>query len=174
MALHLPALAALQGCARDAALQGEPFRVLTPEEGATFRAFAHEILPPDEFPGGVDPGAAHFADRVLDSVFPEMREFIQEGLADLDRRAGAAGAGSGGFAALSRDERVRILEEVEETPFFGAAHFLVVSGVFADPSLGGNRDGVGWALIGMEHAPVFQPPFGHYDAQAAAGAGEDA
>ena len=31
------------------------------------------------------------------------------------------------------------------------------------PAYGGNRDGVGWKLIGFEDRHVFQPPFGYYD-----------
>jgi hypothetical protein len=35
--------------------------------------------------------------------------------------------------------------------------------MFSLPSYGGNRDGVGWKLIGFEDSHVFYPPFGHYD-----------
>jgi hypothetical protein len=32
-----------------------------------------------------------------------------------------------------------------------------------DPDSGGNRDGVGWKVIGREPEHIFQPPFGYYD-----------
>ena len=30
---------------------------------------------------------------------------------------------------------------------------------------GGNRDYAGWHMLGFEHQPAFQPPFGYYDAE---------
>jgi hypothetical protein len=35
--------------------------------------------------------------------------------------------------------------------------------MFTLPTYGGNRDGVGWKLIGFEDRHTFQPPFGYYD-----------
>jgi hypothetical protein len=35
--------------------------------------------------------------------------------------------------------------------------------MFSLPAYGGNRDGVGWKLIGFEDEHVFHPPFGYYD-----------
>ena len=35
--------------------------------------------------------------------------------------------------------------------------------MFSLPEYGGNRDGVGWKLLGFEDQHVFQPPFGYYD-----------
>jgi hypothetical protein len=36
-------------------------------------------------------------------------------------------------------------------------------GMFAMPTYGGNRNNIGWKLIGFEDAHVFYPPFGYYD-----------
>ncbi len=36
-------------------------------------------------------------------------------------------------------------------------------GFLGNPSYGGNRDHVGWKLIGFEDRMAFQPPFGYYD-----------
>ena len=35
--------------------------------------------------------------------------------------------------------------------------------MFSMPAYGGNRDGVGWKLIGFDDQHAFQSPFGHYD-----------
>jgi hypothetical protein len=35
--------------------------------------------------------------------------------------------------------------------------------MFAMPSYGGNRDKLGWALIGFQDRHSWQPPFGYYD-----------
>jgi hypothetical protein len=41
--------------------------------------------------------------------------------------------------------------------------FLTIAGTFANPSWGGNRDKIGWRLLGFEDRFVWQPPFGDYD-----------
>jgi gluconate 2-dehydrogenase gamma chain len=43
-------------------------------------------------------------------------------------------------------------------------HYLTVAGMFALPSYGGNRDHIGWKLLGFTHQHVWAPPFGFYDA----------
>jgi hypothetical protein len=55
------------------------------------------------------------------------------------------------------------LTSIEQTPFFNTTRLLTLLGMFSLPEYGGNRDGVGWKLIGFEDAHVFQPPFGYYD-----------
>ena len=55
------------------------------------------------------------------------------------------------------------LASVEQTPFFGWLRFLTVAGLLASPKYGGNKDGLGWKLIGFEDSHVFTPPFGYYD-----------
>ncbi len=39
-----------------------------------------------------------------------------------------------------------------------------IVGTFALPAYGGNRDHLGWHMLGLTHQPVYQPPFGYYDA----------
>lgn len=172
LAAHLPLLAALSACAREAAESGAGYVALTDAQALTLEAFASRILPSEEgSPGAVEAGAVHFVDLVLDrGPFAGMRPLVIDGLADLDRRAGQEGAAD--FAALPADRRDAVLRAVEDTPFFGAARMLVVAGTFSDPMRGGNQDGVGWALLGIDHQPAYRPPFGYYDAELASGAGE--
>jgi len=40
-----------------------------------------------------------------------------------------------------------------------------VAGFLSNPEDGGNKDGVGWKLIGFDGAPTHTPPFGYYDEQ---------
>jgi hypothetical protein len=40
---------------------------------------------------------------------------------------------------------------------------LTLVGMFALPKYGGNRDGVGWKLLGFQDQHIFEPPFGYYD-----------
>ena len=89
--------------------------------------------------------------------------WILEGVADLDARGVAAGAS--GFADLASERQIELMRSIEKTPFFERARTLVLVGVFADPSWGGNRDHVGWKLVKFDHQPTYQPPFGYYDGE---------
>ena len=40
-----------------------------------------------------------------------------------------------------------------------------MAGFLSNPEDGGNKDGVGWKLIGFDGAPTHTPPFGYYDEQ---------
>jgi len=164
LALHLPTLAGLAACGREAAERGDPLVVLTPAEAESLAALADTILPPDDLPGAREAGVIHFMDRALSTHFPGMLEVIRPGLQDLDEDAASRVSGASNFAALAPEERIAVVQAVEETPFFFLARMLTVMGMFADPVHGGNRDRVGWSILGMEHAPSFDPPFGHYDA----------
>lgn len=169
LALGLPALATLQACSREASSRDEPLAVLDGAEAAALTAFAARILPSDELPGAVEAGVPHFVDRALGTLYPEHRALMGSGLADLDRRARLADPRAAGFASLPPAGQDAVIREVEATPFFRTARMLVVAGMFSDPSHGGNRDGVGWHLLGMEHGGSHLPPFGHYDAPDAGG-----
>jgi gluconate 2-dehydrogenase gamma chain len=49
----------------------------------------------------------------------------------------------------------------------GYGFFLMVIGILgflSNPEYGGNRDKVGWKLIGFEDTFAYEPPFGYYDA----------
>jgi gluconate 2-dehydrogenase gamma chain len=146
-----------------------PFTALTVAEVRTTRAFASRILPSgDGLPGAEEAGAVYFIDRALGGGFVKgMLPTFRKGLADLDRRARSRGAGDQGFAALPEAGQDAVLREVEKSEFFGGSRFLVVAAVFSDPSYGGNRDGAGWKVLDMAQQPMFQPPFGYYDAEEA-------
>ncbi len=47
--------------------------------------------------------------------------------------------------------------------FFETLRQHTIAGFLIDPDAGGNRDGVGWKVIGREREHMFQPPFGYYD-----------
>lgn len=167
LALHLPWLAALAGCARDV----DGFVRLTHAEARAMRAFATQIIPSDDgAPGAEEAGAVFFVDRALGlPSFADIVPIIRAGLADLDLRARAVD-GPGGFASLSGAQQMVVMRQIEHLPFFAAARTLVLVGIFADPSYGGNRKAAGWAMVGMEHRPTYEAPFGWYDD--AAGTGE--
>lgn len=167
LAVTLPAIVSLSACARDAARRGEAFSTLTDAEGDAMAAFAANILPSDDVPGATEAGAVYFVDAALAGPFAAMHGLIKEGLADLDSRAAKRGAAR--FSALAPETQVEVMKEIEETPFFANARMLTMMGVLADPSYGGNRDNVGYAIVRRELGTSWQPPFGHYDAEVARG-----
>jgi gluconate 2-dehydrogenase gamma chain len=168
--LQLPAITSLSACARDAARDQAPFRLLSGEQAAAMRAFAARILPSgDGLPGAEEAGAVYFVDGALGGLFAEMKEPVLAGLADLDARARTAHRVT--FAAATPEQQDAIITAVSEAPapFFFMARLLTVAGVFADPSYGGNRNHAGATILGMEHTATYQPPFGWYDAEYAKG-----
>ena len=67
------------------------------------------------------------------------------------------------IAALRPSEQIRLLEAIEKTEFFDLVRTHTILGFFGNPSYGGNRNQVGWKLIGFEDRFQFEPPFGYYD-----------
>jgi gluconate 2-dehydrogenase gamma chain len=145
--------------ARDAA-PPVPWLCLTPEEAADLEAIAAQIIPTDDLPGAREAGAVYFMDHSFATWAKDQLAALRSGLDDLNR--------AGRFATLSSDQQTALLRTVEQTPFFQMVRFATVAGTFANPSWGGNRDKVGWRILGFEDRFVWQPPFGDYDADAGA------
>lgn len=159
-----PVVASLQACAADAMRDDLPFTTFTEREGADFDAFAARIVPTDETPGAREAGSVHFADRALAGVLADLLPMVRGGLASLSERAVASGAAET-FAELPPERQDGIIGAVEEEDpgFFFFARTLVVLGLVSNPEYGGNRDGVGWAVLGFEDTYHYEPPFGYYD-----------
>jgi gluconate 2-dehydrogenase gamma chain len=158
-----PLVAAAQACAADARRDGLPFSTFTEREGADFDAFAGRIIPADETPGAREAGAVYFADQALGSFMADLLPEIRSGLARLHERAmDMAARPFAELSATSQDELVAVVEQ-QDPAFFSFARSLVVLGVLTDPAHGGNRDGIGWQMIGFEDDFAYQPPFGYYD-----------
>lgn len=162
--LNLPILSALAGCAREAAERGDPLTNLSPEEAATLHAFVARVIPSDDgTPGATEAGAAYFVDAAIAGPFAGMADPVRAGLADLEGRARSAHDTA--FADLGEAEQDEVIGAFEDSQLFFPLRFLTVMGVVSDPAYGGNRDHAGWAMLGMDHAGGYQPPFGHYDAE---------
>lgn len=160
--LQLPALATMAACARDAASRNDPFNNLGTEAGNAMRALAARIIPSvDGLPGADEAGAAWFVDSVIAGPFASEHDLLDAGLADLDVRARAAH--SLPFAELAPEQQDTLIREIEDTPFFSFARFATIVGTFSHPSYGGNRNHAGFRMLGVDHAPAYQPPFGWYD-----------
>jgi len=140
------------------------FSTLQAHEAACLESIAGRILPEDESgPGAIKGGVIYFIDKVLGSSRQEWLGLLRDGLLELDAQAMSA-HGSASFALLESAKQDELLRAIEQTTFFDTMRMLTMAGMFALPEYGGNRDHAGWQLIGFGHHQVWQPPFGHYDA----------
>ena len=173
MALNAPVLMAAAEAATAQLASGSEWTTITAKEAEALAAVVDQIIPPDETPGAAELGVVNFIDQALNGFRSGNLGMIREGLAALDARAVETFAGSTGFAALTFEQQTGLLQQIEDSPFFGTMIFLTHCGLFAMPSWGGNRNKGGWALIGFDDRFAWQPPFGYYDAQADAGENSD-
>lgn len=167
--LNAPALLAAGKAAADRMSADEGWTHITEAEARCLAAVVDQIIPPDDLPGAAEIGVVYFIDRVLGDFAAPMADPLKAGLHDLDQRAAQENGEAREFSALSLDAQARVLTTMEDTPFFDAAIALTHCGMFSMPAWGGNRDMAGWALLGFQSQHGWQPPFGFYDAEAAAG-----
>jgi gluconate 2-dehydrogenase gamma chain len=148
-----------------AARQGDAarFTFLTSSEAADVEAIAAQIIPTDQTPGAREAGVVYFIDRALGTFFSHMAEDFRSRLAEFRSFCRNRSPDMTAFAALSSEQQIELLRAVEHSPFFTTMRLLTVLGMFAMPSYGGNRQNVGWELLGFEDQHVFVPPFGYYD-----------
>lgn len=138
---------------------------LTIAQAEVIDAMTSRILPAvDGRPGARELGVRYFIDRALSTFNAGQKKLYTAGIADLNRRATRRWNGTTGFATLTSAQQDELLRAIEKTPFFQAVRFDTVVGAFALPTWGGNRDYAGWHLLGLEHQPRFEAPFGYYDA----------
>lgn len=136
---------------------------LSSSEAADVSAIAAQIIPTDATPGAREAAVVFFIDRALATFFSRMAGTFRIQLGEFRALCRARHPEVAAFAALSSIQQIEVLKTIDHTPFFDSVRFLTVLGMFAMPGYGGNRDGVGWKLLGFEDQHVFQPPFGHYD-----------
>ena len=171
-AAGLLALAQSACTARD---EGAPFATLGDTEAREFEAIAARILPATDTPGAREAGVIWFIDRSFDSLFRGRLEFARQGLADFQAAVPARYPGARVFSDLDEADQDDFLATQENSGFFQFMRVLTLAGFFGMSSYGGNRDQVGWALLGIADGPHgWQPPFGYYDAGYRPAGGDDA
>lgn len=136
---------------------------LSAAEAAEVDAVTNLIVPGGATPGARDAHVLYFIDNALGSFFAAQLPSFRQGLSEF-ASAYAARYGTGTpFSAAPEAQQVAWLKEVDKTPFFTAVRRLTVLGLIALPKYGGNRDNLGWKLIGVEDNHYWEPPFGYYD-----------
>jgi gluconate 2-dehydrogenase gamma chain len=155
--------AALQHAPTDSRENAASASVLDSGELADLDALTAQIIPTDSTPGAHEAGVAPFIERALGSYLAPLATGFVAGLKGLNRDVHARYPQAGSFAALSAAQQLEYLASVESSPFFASLRYLTVLGMFSDPSYGGNRDGIGWQILGFKNDHAYSPPFGHYD-----------
>jgi len=177
-----PAVVSAAQHAHDAAKGKQPatFEVLTPDQARELDAITACIIPTNETPGAREAGVVFFIDRALKTFASEDLLRYRQGLADFQKLTADAFPGVTSFSAASAEQQQKILTDLYAkvdlnkgvprrgvpsgtSDFLQTLHFDTVFGFLVDPEGGGNRDFVGWKLIGRDPAHSFSPPFGFYD-----------
>ena len=133
--------------------------VLSPLEWKTVEAITARIIPTDDDPGAVEAGSVNFIDKALANEDAELRGEYEVGLPGIDavstHRFGRP------FVELEAAQQDAVLVALESGKalgwpaggvtadrFFETLRTHTLWGFLADPRYGGNRDYVGWKLMG--------------------------
>ena len=131
------------------------------EEARIVEAMTARIIPGSPGnPGAKEAGAVIYIDRALAGFFSPLQTFYREGIAEFDRLSRSR-FGSG-FLGLSESQQNDFLRSIEGSlgderlgklsQFFAVVYQHTLEGTFGDPIYGGNRDGVGWKMVGFPGA----------------------
>jgi len=155
-----PALAAITQTACTAKQDNAGFVTLNEAEAAGFAAIAARIIPTTATPGATEAGVIYFFDSAFGNQMAGSLAPARSFLAELDAATGQS------FAALSADEQDALLVATEADNRFQLLRVMTIFGFFAMEKYGGNRDHIGWELIGFQgHHGAWEAPFGYYDAE---------
>lgn len=146
---------------------GSQFRYFDSATASEVEAIAETILPGDNTPGAREAGVIWFIDGALAGHDKDQRAAYSKGLADAQARRVKLFPGSTTIAALSSEQRIQLVAEMERTDFFELLRTHVILGFFGDPRHGGNRNGASAKLLGIQESMIWSPPFGYYDREAA-------
>jgi len=161
-----------------AAARTEKYMFFTPAEAAFVEAAVSRLIPADDLgPGAKEAGVAYFIDQQLFGGWGTMAKMYRQGphpegtpqqgyqspltpqeifrvaIREINQHLGKPFEK---LAAKEQDEVLKNLEEgklaLESVPsrfFFNLLLEGTIDGFFADPIYGGNRDKVGWKLVGF-------------------------
>ena len=139
---------------------------LTPRQAALVAAAAARIFPTTDTPGATEAGVVTYVDRALTDVYPELLSLYRGGCRALAGEAKRRFKAD--FLRLSPEQQDALLTDFEAGTidsyprageFFAILRTHTMEGVLGEPAYGGNRDLVGWKLVGF---PGHQ--FGYDDA----------
>ena len=161
-----PGLAAITQAACTARDEQAPFTTLGADEARDLAAIAARIIPTTDTPGATEAGVVYFFDRAFSEELNSQLGALRSGLADFNSALQAEHGESIRLDELEEDAQDEFLKTQESTSLFQLIRVETIIGFFAMEKYGGNRDKVGWDLVGFvgDQGP-WQYPFGYYDAE---------
>jgi hypothetical protein len=162
----LPAFIAASQAACSARDEATAFTNITQAEAREIIALAARILPTTDTPGATEAGAVYFFDTAFGTFLKDGLENARAQLAGFQSGIAAKFPGAARFSDLDEADQDSYLTANEDTEFFFGLRVLTLAGVFGMAKYGGNRNDIGWKLVGMDGPPhAWAPPFGYYDAE---------
>ena len=146
-----------------------PWRYLSRAEGEALQAVCECLIPTDEYPGAAWAGAVNFIALQLYGHHATSGVQLIPARLELRRLGGQASRDRHGqpFAALDSERQVEMLKAVEkgqapasawkpadQQQFFGLVLTHTMQSYYGDPRHGGNRDQIGYRMIGVPATPV--------------------
>jgi|SRR5437867_3220599 len=164
---NFPGILAAQEHARQAAESGQlpQLAFFTAAQAAEIEAMAAQIIPTDDTPGAREARCLYFIDKALTTFARNSQPVYIQGLQELQAKTAQLYPSAGRFSALTSEQQIKTLTQIENTQFFNTVRTHTVIGFFARPVHGGNYNKIGWKLIGYDDSLNHKPPFGYYDAQ---------
>jgi len=150
-------------------------RFFDEHQWATVEALTSQIIPTDQDPGAREAGVVNYIDMALATVYISQQEMYRKGIKGVDESARAMFK-KDRFLDLKPEEQIRLLEAMErdEAPgetwkelpastfFYDCLLTHTYEGFYSDPRYGGNKDYVGWKLVGFpgpSQPRGYIPPF---------------
>jgi gluconate 2-dehydrogenase gamma chain len=143
----------------------EHFAFFNDEDAATVAAFTERLMPgAPGTPGATDADVLNYIDLALAGAYSDQQDFYRRGLAALENYCQQTQKLTFARLPASRqDEVIKALEEGKATgfswpsasAFFNTVRTHTMEGMFADPLYGGNKDFVGWQLVGFPGTQLF-------------------
>jgi gluconate 2-dehydrogenase gamma chain len=130
-----------------------------PYQAVVIEAAVARIVPGDaNDPGAREAGVVHYIDMALAGVYADCQTVYRRGINGIDNCAKKKFGRR--FIDLSEIEQDAILKEMEQdkavgfsypsaSVFFALLRQHTIEGMFSDPVYGGNRNAVGWKLLGF-------------------------
>jgi gluconate 2-dehydrogenase gamma chain len=149
----------------DAGAPAQPPRLqhFSAAQGVEVEALSARIIPSDDGPGAREAGVVYFIDLGMRTFAKDQAKDFDAGLVAVSKAVAKKHKGETRFSALTAAQQDEILRGMERTPFFGTLRFATIAGFLALPKYGGNKDYIGWKLVGQDHTFEHKPPFGWYD-----------
>ncbi len=141
--------------------------IFEPHQRATVEAATERIIPADRDPGAKQAGVVDYIENALGGYEAEHVPLYASGVQNLDRLAREKFA-SDRFVSLQPEQQDEILAHLEKqrSPFFSILIEHTMQGFYGDPRHSGNRDRVGWKVIGFPgpaRPEGYRSPLGWYD-----------